>query len=344
MITSCDNFDLCAHNTFGMAVRCRRFVEYDSAEDIPALLASLPEGEPWMQIGEGSNLLFLSDYPGSVLHSRVCHVREERRDGTEVLLRAGAGVNMDTLARETAAEGLWGLELLAGIPGEVGSAAVQNVGAYGREAADVIREVTVYDTAECCFKTLGRDECRYGYRDSIFKHPEVKGRYIVTDVLFGLSTTGPSHFRDRMLEERFGGREGVNPLDVALAVVGIRNSKLPDPKDVPSAGSFFKNPVVSTEVAERLRAEYPDIPAYDAEGGVKIPAAWLIDRCGWKGKKLGRAAVWHLQPLVITNPSRDASPDEIVALEEAIATSVEARFGIRLTPEVEHIGIEKLEL
>lgn len=338
MITTRDNFNLKDSNTFAMDVSCRRFVEYDRPGDIPALIASLPAGEPWMHIGQGSNLLFLSDYPGTVLHSRICHAVREERGGDEVWLRVGSGVRMDTLARETASEGLWGLELLADIPGEAGSAAVQNVGAYGREAADIIREVTVYDTAEGVFRSFSADECRYGYRDSVFKRPEAKGRYIVAEVLMALTRQAPRHFRDKTLEGRFGGRADVTPLDVYEAVREIRASKLPDPSEVASAGSFFKNPVVSRETADRLRAEFPEMPAFDQDGGVKIPAAWLIDRCGWKGRVMGNVAVWHLQPLVITNPGRNASPSEVVDVEKAIMASVSERFGISLTPEVEHIG------
>lgn len=207
-----------------------------------------------------------------------------------------------------------------------------------REIADVIREVKVYDTAEGVFKTLSADECKFGYRDSIFKHPEAKGRYIVTEVLFGLTRNAPLHFRDKTLEKRFGGREDVTPLEVYKAVKEIRDTKLPDPAVVPSAGSFFKNPVVPRETAERIRAEFPEMPSFDQDGGVKIPAAWLIDRRGWKGRVIGNVTIWHLQPLVITNPGRNASPSEIVDAEKAIMASVNERFGIMLTPEVEHIG------
>lgn len=338
MITTRHNFDLTGHTTFAMPVSCKSFIEYDDAADIPAILAGLPEGEPLLHLGAGSNILFTRPFAGTVLHSAVKGVREVSRSDSEVMLEVGAGTVMTDLINHTCALGLWGLENLAGIPGEVGSAAVQNVGAYGVEAGDIIAEVKAWDRAEERFVSIPQSDCRFGYRDSLFKQPEAKGRYIIHAVTFRLCPTPAPRLTYPALAAKFADAPA-SPAEVAKAVIEVRGSKLPDPAEVPSAGSFFKNPVVSREVFEKIReTATADVPHYPlADGSVKIPAAWLIEQCGWKGQSLGRAAVWHLQPLVIVNPGRDASPEEIIALERAIVQSVSERFGITLSPEVEHI-------
>lgn len=341
MINSRLNFDLTRSNTFAMPVVCRNFVEYDKAEDLPAILNELPDDEPVMHIGSGSNLLFTRDYPGTVLHSRIHDIELNECGNDSVIVKAGAGVVMDDLISDLCLDRYWGLENLSGIPGEVGASAVQNVGAYGCEAADAIVSVGVYDRKDKIFRQLDVNECAYAYRDSIFKHSPAKERFIITDVTYKLSEAYSPNLKYRALAEKFPEDMPESPLEVRLAVIEIRNSKLPDPTKVPSAGSFFKNPEVEPALFEKIAAKEggkDNVPHYLlADGRVKIPAAWLIDRCGWKGRSLRNAAVWHLQPLVITNPGFNAVPGEILALEKAIADSVFDRFAIRLTPEVEHI-------
>lgn len=340
MITSLLNYDLTPHNTFAMRVKCDRWVVYDSAGDLREIFGLLPTATPWIHLGAGSNVLFLGDYPGMVLHSGIRGMEFADRDDGCPTVRVGAGETLDDVIAECCRRGLWGLENLSGIPGEAGASAVQNVGAYGVEAADVIERIEAFDTRDLQMVEFSPAECAYGYRDSMFKHPGVKGRYIITSVTYRLSSRPAPRIDYPALRERLTAVPAT-PAEVREAVIAVRDSKLPDPVHVPSAGSFFKNPVVTPAIYEHVgRMADPGVkmPGYGADGGVKIPAAWLIDSCGWKGRTLGGAAVWHLQPLVIVNPARTASPGDVVALETAIIDSVYARYGIRLTPEVEHIS------
>ena len=393
--------DLTKMNTFGMKVKARCFIEYDSVADLVDI--EFEElARPVLHIGGGSNLLFTDDFKGTVLHSKIdfieildecqcvpvsssqcvpvssCHCEElaschceERSDVTissPVLVSVGAGVVFDDFCAWAAKEGLWGVENLSYIPGEVGASAVQNIGAYGVEVKDVIRKVYCYDTVEEEFVNFSVEECEYGYRDSIFKDPEVKGRYIVTHVVFALSREPKpvldyGHLKDALLSHcQFDCNEkSLTPSLIRNAIIKIRKEKLPEPSVKGSAGSFFKNPVVPMEHYLRIeaaaKAEFgPDykVPHYiietepsschpeQSEGSVpgslvKIPAAWMIEQCGWKGKRSGGAAVWDKQPLVIVNHTGEAYPEEIIGLEKRIVASIQAKFGVELHPEVEHI-------
>ena len=408
--------DLTKMNTFGMKVKARCFIEYDSVADLVDI--EFEElARPVLHIGGGSNLLFTDDFKGTVLHSKIDFI-EILDEGPEVLVSVGAGVVFDDFCAWAAKEGLWGVENLSYIPGEVGASAVQNIGAYGVEVKDVIRRVYCYDTVEEEFVSFGVEECEYGYRDSVFKDPEVKGRYIVTHVVFALSreprprleyghlkeavagvlgechsipeapsqaSLGPSPYpvNHPKNPQIFGDPEKVGkcllhtdgtspesnaatasrltPMMVRKVIIKIRKEKLPEPSVVGSAGSFFKNPVISREHFERIeaaaKAEFgPDykVPHYiietepsschpeRSEGSspeqlIKVPAAWMIEQCGWKGRRSGGAAVWEKQPLVIVNYTGEAYPEEIVGLEKRIIASVKAKFGVELHPEVEHI-------
>ena len=298
-------------------------------------------------IGEGSNLLFTGDFPGTVLHSAIRHIDVISDSDDEVLVRVGAGVEFDKLCEWAARRGLWGPENLSHIPGEAGAAAVQNIGAYGVEAKDIIREVRAFDLVSRKFLTFSVEECNYGYRDSFFKSPEGKDRYIITGIVFAFRRNGSPILEYGNLRETLLSRcPCPTPSDVRETIISIRRTKLPEVGEVGSAGSFFKNPVVSREVfgnvvriSGRDEASVPHypVPGPGGEPFVKIPAAWLIDQCGWKGAVRGGAGVWPSQPLVIINASGDASPEEILALEECIRMSVSDRFGIVLSPEVEHI-------
>ena len=298
-------------------------------------------------IGGGSNLLFTGDFPGTVLHSAIRHIDVISDSDDEVLVRVGAGVEFDKLCEWAAGRGLWGPENLSHIPGEAGAAAVQNIGAYGVEAKDIIREVRAFDLVSRRFLTFSVEECNYGYRDSFFKSPEGKDRYIITGIVFAFRRNGSPILEYGNLRETLLSRcPCPTPSDVRETIISIRRTKLPEVGEVGSAGSFFKNPVVSREVfgnvvrvSGRDEASVPHypVPGPGGEPWVKIPAAWLIDQCGWKGAVRGGAGVWPSQPLVIINASGDASPEEILALEECIRMSVSDRFGIVLSPEVEHI-------
>ena len=302
---------------------------------------------PLKHIGGGSNLLFTGDFPGTVLHSAIRHIEVISDSDDEVLVRVGAGVEFDKLCEWAAGRSLWGPENLSHIPGEAGAAAVQNIGAYGVEAKDIIREVRAFDLVSRKFLTFSVEECNYGYRDSFFKSPEGKDRYIITGIVFAFRRNGSPILEYGNLRETLLSRcPCPTPSDVRETIISIRRTKLPDVGEVGSAGSFFKNPVVSREVfgnvvrvSGRDEASVPHypVPGPGGEPWVKIPAAWLIDQCGWKGAVRGGAGVWPSQPLVIINASGEASPEEILALEECIRMSVSDRFGIVLSPEVEHI-------
>ena len=302
---------------------------------------------PENDIGGGSNLLFTGDFPGTVLHSAIRHIEVISDSDYEVLVRVGAGVEFDKLCEWAAGRGLWGPENLSHIPGEAGAAAVQNIGAYGVEAKDIIREVRAFDLVSRKFLTFSVEECNYGYRDSFFKSPEGKDRYIITGIVFAFRRNGSPILEYGNLRETLLSRcPCPTPSDVRETIISIRRTKLPEVGEVGSAGSFFKNPVVSREVfgnvvriSGRDEASVPHypVPGPGGEPWVKIPAAWLIDQCGWKGAVRGGAGVWPSQPLVIINASGEASPEEILALEECIRMSVSDRFGIVLSPEVEHI-------
>ena len=434
MLTTSYYHDLTKLNTFGMKVKARCFIEYDSVADLIDI--EFEElARPVLHIGGGSNLLFTDDFKGTVLHSKInfieildecsltgrisavpsasakcsqnieaaaAPVKAEGVDGmpprglsqsdwgvkgeiveddapteTKTFVSVGAGVVFDDFCEWAAKEGLWGVENLSYIPGEVGASAVQNIGAYGVEVKDVIHKVYCYDTVEEEFVHFDVEECGYGYRDSIFKRPEVKGRYIVTHVVFALSRAPQpkleyGHLKDAVAEvassssdprlrklrhslaggstslpsdAASAGEAGLTPEMIRKVIIKIRKEKLPEPSVKGSAGSFFKNPVVPMEqflkIEAAAKAEHGSdykVPHYDLpDGMVKIPAAWMIEQCGWKGKRSGGAAVWDKQPLVIVNHTGEAYPEEIIGLEKRIIASVRTRFGVELHPEVEHV-------
>ena len=328
-----ENYDLSARNTFRMKVRCALFIEYDSAKELESIdFESLPR--PIVHIGEGSNLLFTGDFPGTVLHSNIRYIKYIDMGLDDVPVAVGSGVKFDDFVANVCGNGMWGAENLSLIPGEVGAAAVQNIGAYGVEVKDIIKGVVCFDTVERRSVKFTASELDYGYRDSFFKHPENKGRYIVTSVLFRLSRTS----KPRLEYKGLAGIDASSPQSIREAVIGIRNSKLPDPAEKGSAGSFFKNPVVSAAVFARIAEGYETVPHFILDGGfVKIPAAWMIEQCGFKGAVEGGAAVYQKQPLVLVNETGEATPEDIITLEKRIIKGVEERFGVTLSPEVEHL-------
>lgn len=329
-------YDLSSQNTFRMKVSCECFVEYATAKELEGLnFDKLPQ--PLLHIGEGSNLLFTSDFPGTVLHSRIDFIKYVDMGFDEVPVMVGAGVSFDRFVEHSCSNGLWGAENLSMIPGEVGAAAVQNIGAYGVEVKDIISGVVCYDLQERKKVKFSVDECRYGYRSSMFKEPENKGRYIVTSVLFRLSRKYNPHLDYKGVKEALAGIDRPTPMQVREAVMRIRSQKLPDPAEIGSAGSFFKNPVVSRELFDSISPD-GSAPHYELpDGSVKIPAAWMIDSCGLKGASVGGAQVYEQQPLVIVNASGDATPEDVLALEEKIINTVKQRYGVQLHPEVDHI-------
>ena len=333
------DYSLLPHNTFGMDVKASLFIEYASVEELKDILRqySLQDGT-WLHIGGGSNLLFTDDYPGIILHSAIKGFEVISEDADEVIVRAGAGEVWDDFVAYTVEQGWYGAENLSLIPGEVGASAVQNIGAYGMEAKDLIVKVETVEVATGDVRVFNNEECGYAYRESVFKH-SLKGQYIVTKVSYRLSKT-PSFHLDygnvrAELEKR--GSELTLP-NVRQTIIDIREAKLPDPKVQGNAGSFFMNPIVPRAQFESLLAVYPQMPHYEVDAErVKIPAAWMIDQCGWKGKRLGNAGVHDKQALVLVNVG-GATGEEVIRLSEAIQKSVFDKFGISISPEVNFIS------
>lgn len=329
------NYHLKAHNTFGLDVECRRFVEVATVEELQAFVRTLSAAdEPLLVVGRGSNMLFTKDFPGTVLHSAImgCQAREE---GDEVYLTCGSGETWDHVVAMCVERGWYGMENLSLIPGEVGASAVQNIGAYGSEVAELIVEVEAVSLEDGRCVSFKNADCHYGYRESRFKR-EWKGKFVVTHVTYRLHKTfSPNiHYGNLTSVLAQKGIENPTAAELRQAVIETRQAKLPDPEVVGNAGSFFVNPTVPLQKYEALIAAYPNMPHYQvAEDRVKIPAGWMIEQCGWKGRKLGNAGVYEKQALVLVNCG-GATGEEIVALCEAIRKSVFERFGIDIHPEV----------
>ena len=325
-----NDYSLLKHNTFGMDVRAERFIEYVSEEELLSILPLLHEHR-FLHIGGGSNILFCGNYDGIILHSAIAGISVVAEDEASVSVKVGAGVQWDDFVSYAVEKGWSGAENLSLIPGEVGASAVQNIGAYGVEAKDLIENVETIDLTDGTRRVFLNAECVYGYRKSIFKN-ELKGRYAVTYVTYRLSKVFQPKIDYGNVREKLQGKE-LTPENVRNAVIDIRQSKLPDPEVIGNAGSFFMKPVVRLEKYEALKTENPDMPHYIVDGGVKIPAGWLIEKCGWKGKSLGRAGVCPNQALVLINLG-GATGSDIVALSNAVCQSVSEKFGISISPEV----------
>ena len=319
-------------NTFGIDVTAARFLEYGSEDELRELIAAGQVVAPWLHIGGGSNLLFIKDYEGTVLHSRIGGLEVTSEDEEHVWVRVGAGVVWDDFVAWCVKRHWYGAENLSLIPGEVGASAVQNIGAYGVEVKDLITSVETINMAREK-RIYGVDECGYSYRRSLFKQPEMKAVF-VTYVNFFLSKREHYTLDYGTIRQELEKYPVLNLEILRRVIIDIRQSKLPDPKVLGNAGSFFMNPIVPRRQFESLQREYPDMPHYDVDAGrVKIPAAWMIDRCGWKGKALGPAAVHGRQALVLVN-SGGATGADIVALSDAVRASVREKFGIDIHPEV----------
>jgi len=325
------------HNTFGLDVKARQFINYHTVDELVEILSALRDrNEPILHIGSGSNLLFTRDFDGIVLHSSIRFIDYVSHDSHEVVVRVGAGVVWDDFCSLMAQCGYYGSENLSLIPGVVGAAAVQNIGAYGVEVESIIHEVETIEVATRRPRVFGAAECEYGYRDSIFKN-KLQGQYIVTAVSFKLATVPVAHLDYGPLQQLRSREPVPTAQEIRNAVMAIRQSKLPDPALLGSAGSFFKNPVVPIEVYHQLAATYNDVPHYEvSDHEVKIPAAWLIEQCGWKGVSHGGAAVYEKQPLILVNRDH-ATPADIMELAALIEQSVKEKFGIQLHPEVNYI-------
>jgi len=325
-----------AFNTFRIPARARRYLRVTDPAQLAAVvadphLAALPR----LVLGGGSNLLIASaEVEALVLHMGLVGKEIVGETDDAILVRARAGENWHAFVEWTLAQGLGGLENMALIPGTVGASPIQNIGAYGAEVKDRFHSLTVFDFADGSMRTMDAQACRFGYRDSVFKHA-AGASLVVLDVTFALPRAWTPNLRYAELAQAVQ-QQGIaapTPRQVADAVIAIRRRKLPDPADIGNAGSFFKNPVVPADHCARLLAAWPDLVHHaQPDGSEKLAAGWLIDRCGWKGKSLGRAGVYPKQALVLVN-NGGATGAEVLALARAIQDDVEARFGVRLEPE-----------
>lgn len=331
-----EEYSLLRHNTFGIDARCRRFVEYSNVEEAREVAFLLQSGkQPFLIIGGGSNLLLTGDYEGIVVHSAIRGIEATAQPDGTVLLRAGSGEVWDDVVALCVRRGWYGAENLSLIPGEVGATAVQNIGAYGVEASHIIYKVEAVDISYGQTVTINAADCHYGYRQSRFKG-EWRNRYLITHVTYRLQTTFTPHLDYGNIREVLH-RQGIDTptaWEMRKTINAIRREKLPDPAEEGNAGSFFMNPVVERPVFERLLQQYPQMPHYAVdETHVKIPAGWLIEQCGWKGRSLGPAGVHNRQALVLVNRG-GATGADVVALSDAIRASVHEKFGITIVPEV----------
>jgi len=331
------DYSLEACNTFGIAARARHYVRVTSVEVLRAALADPALAAlPRLVLGGGSNIVLTGDFDGLVLHMAIAgqEVLADTSVPGRTLVRAGAGQSWHGLVEYTLAQGLGGLENLALIPGTVGASPIQNIGAYGVELKDVFYRVSVFDSASGQLRSMDAADCRFGYRDSIFKQPEGAG-LIVLDVTFALPTAWSPQLGYAELANAVAdaGLISPTPRQVADLVIAIRRRKLPDPAVIGNAGSFFKNPVVPKAVCASLLASYPALVHHaQSDGSEKLAAGWLIDQCGWKGRSLGRAGVYAKQALVLVNQG-GATGADVVALARAIADDVKAKYGVVLETE-----------
>ena len=334
------NPSLKKYNTFGIDVKADWLAEINSVEQVLTIIDDLPD-MPKLILGEGSNVLFLNDFKGIVLHNEIKGINIIEETENDIIVEVNGGENWHQFVMWAVENNYGGIENLALIPGKVGTAPMQNIGAYGAEVKDVIESISTINMSTCEPKTFSKDACDFGYRHSVFKLPENKGKYFIHKVRFKLYKKGyqvnTSYGAIQNVLER---KNIVNPSlkDVAEAVIEIRQSKLPDPKITGNAGSFFKNPYIKIDKLKKLQETYPDMPFYPTgqKDIVKIPAGWLIDRSGWKGKRIGDAGVHPKQALVLVNYGK-ATGKDIRNLADKIIVDIQDKYDILLQPEVNFI-------
>ncbi len=332
------NYNLAKLNTFGISANARFFVELNNEADLKELFKALEfKNNKKLFLGGGSNVLFTKDFDGLVVLNKLKGIEILKEDSKSVVIKCMGGEIWHDLVIFATKRGYWGIENLSFIPGTVGAAPMQNIGAYGAELANVLTNVEAYNLEsgeENKKKIFGREECELGYRDSIFKN-RLKGKYFITAITITLSKIEKKNITYKILQEYLEKNkiEIKNSKDISDTVAFIRKTKLPDPVIIGNAGSFFKNVFVELATLEKLQKTYPQIPHFNEEGIIKIPAGWLIEQCGWKGRKIGNVGVHDKQALVLVNHG-GASGEEVKNLAEQIITSVNARFGLELVPEV----------
>lgn len=324
-------------NTFGINVKADHLAAFKLEDNaIHFFRQHRAKEQKYLVLGAGSNILFTGDYHGTIIHPEMEGIAMEGKKGADIVISAGAGVEWDKLVESAVKNGLGGLENLSLIPGRVGAAAVQNIGAYGAEVKDVIEKVRAISLDDGSIREFTNSECKFGYRDSVFKH-ELKGKYLISRIFFRLSTQPRLCLEYGSLKDELTSLGSISLTNIRKIVISTRQAKLPDPDKIGNAGSFFKNPVVAENVLLDIQKKYPKLPLFrDRSGGAKIPAGWLIEQCGWKGKRLGDAGVHEKQALVIVNYG-NATGSELLDLSEKVRKSVAENFGITLEREVEVI-------
>jgi UDP-N-acetylmuramate dehydrogenase len=329
------DFPLRHHNTFGIDVRAHAYLKVTTPDMLPAVRADkLLTALPRLVLGGGSNVLLTRDFSGLVLHVCLKGLDIVGEDAEATYVRAAAGENWHEFVRWTLEQGLGGLENLSLIPGSVGAAPIQNIGAYGAEIKDCFHALTAFDFVDGKILTLDKTACAFGYRDSVFKHG-LQDRAVVLDVTFALPKQWRPNIQYADVAQELAARDISVPTayDISDAVIAIRSRKLPDPAVIGNAGSFFKNPVVPAKQRNELLARCPQLVSYaQPDGSFKLAAGWLIDQCGWKGRSLGQAGVYERQALVLVNRG-GAKGDDIARLAAAIQADVRTRFGVMLEPE-----------
>jgi UDP-N-acetylmuramate dehydrogenase len=333
-----ENYSLEKHNTFHLPVKTRWFMEYATEEELGRILRDEYFQECFsLHIGGGSNLLFINDFNGIILHSQIKGMQIVEDTDDTVLLRIGAGEIWDDVVAYAVSNGWGGIENLSLIPGEAGAAAIQNIGAYGVEIKDVIEKVETYNQLSFEKRVFTNEECLYGYRDSYFKN-EHNDPHIVTYIQIRLKKKPEFSINYGNLKSELAQYSELTLQAVRDAVISIRRQKLPDPEELGNAGSFFMNPVIPIAQFEELKKKYPEIPSYPAgEELIKVPAGWLIEQCGFKGKSHGQVGVYEKQALVLVNLG-EAKGHEIALVAESIRTAVKEQFGIEIVPEVKYVG------
>ncbi len=335
MIRFLENYSLQQHNTFGVEAKAKYFFEFTELEDFDVFLKSNQtwQEERILMLGEGSNILFLKDFDGLVIHPNIPGVEIVNEDRQYMWVEVGAGENWDEFVQFCVDAELGGVENLAFIPGCVGAAPVQNIGAYGQEASNVVATVKGYDLEKQQFVEYSKEECQFSYRNSIFKS-RLKNRFIILSVVFRLDKFPEFNLDYKKLEQKVTERGEINLQNIKQAVTEIRTEKLPDVSEIGSAGSFFKNPLVDIATAKKIEGKFNEMPVFEAgEGKVKLAAGWLIDKAGWKGFREGDLGVHAKQALVIVNYG-NATGMDIYNLSEKIKQSVFEKFGVELEREV----------
>lgn len=335
MISLLEDYSLKSHNTFNVETKTRYFVECDNIPDLAHFLKHRPHKDlPVMVIGEGSNVLFKSDYNGLIIHPFIRGIDILQEDHTGITIRAGAGEKWDSFVEWAVGNQYGGIENLSLIPGSVGACPIQNIGAYGAEVSDFIESVETIDLQSGKSKTYTLAACGFGYRTSIFK-TILKGKLVIINVVFRLSKSPVLRTEYGSIRERLKNYKSIDISTMRNVIMEIRSQKLPDPSSIGNAGSFFKNPEISILELKAILTRFPKIPNHPSEkaGFLKIPAAWLIEQCGWKGKRIGNAGTYPNQPLVLVNYG-NATGHEILTLAEKIENDVFDKFNIRLEREV----------